>query len=218
MDTDPASLAVPPNPCWLDWIAVPSGDQAGIMAVLGLTEPAPVSFAEANDLVDSDGHGVTDADSMAYRRVFVTPELDGWTLVMGRWCGPADPARQADILRLCQELSRRYGRAQAYFFGLAGDGSAWLLVEDEIVLRRLAITGEPSDQTLTIGDPLPYEQARYAALATRAAPGDLEEDWRSELHEMAPDVAAAHGVSPFQIGRHTRVRGSGVMARTPAAS
>ncbi|NEE20549.1 hypothetical protein G3M58_80570, partial [Streptomyces sp. SID7499] len=42
--------------CWNHWIAVPSGDQAGIISILGLTDPRPVTFALGNDIVDSDGH------------------------------------------------------------------------------------------------------------------------------------------------------------------
>ncbi|MEU8928438.1 hypothetical protein AB0D30_00940 [Streptomyces sp. NPDC048409] len=43
--------------CWNHWMAVPSGDQAGIMRTLGLTNPRPVTFALGNDIVDADGHG-----------------------------------------------------------------------------------------------------------------------------------------------------------------
>ncbi|WP_234436822.1 HEAT repeat domain-containing protein [Streptomyces maremycinicus] len=109
--------------CWNHWIAVPGGDRAGIMRTLGLVDPRPVTFALGNDIVDSDSHGFGPEDPYdGYERVFVTPELDGWTLVLGAWCDPCGEERRDDVLRLCTELSARYGRAHAYYYGGQGDG------------------------------------------------------------------------------------------------
>ncbi|MCX5091718.1 HEAT repeat domain-containing protein [Streptomyces sp. NBC_00365] len=103
--------------CWNYWMAVPGGDQAGIMRTLGLTDPRPVTFALGNDIVDADGHGCDTNEHTGYERVFVTPELDGWTLVLGAWCDPHGQERREDVLRLCTELSARYGRAQKNVHG-----------------------------------------------------------------------------------------------------
>ncbi|MFI1503840.1 hypothetical protein [Streptomyces sp. NPDC020597] len=103
--------------CWNHWIAVPSGEQTGIMRALGVVDPRPVTFALGNDIVDADGHrrGDDEDPHTGYERVFVTPELDGWTLVLGAWCDPCGEERRDDVLRLCTELSARYGQAQAYY-------------------------------------------------------------------------------------------------------
>ena len=37
-------------------------------------------------------------DGAEYGRVYVTPAVDGWTLVLGPWCSPVDPERAADVL------------------------------------------------------------------------------------------------------------------------
>ncbi|MET9657664.1 HEAT repeat domain-containing protein [Streptomyces sp. NPDC006510] len=207
--------------CWNHWIAVPGGDRTGIMETLGLTDPRPVTFALGNDIVDSDGHDAGTGSHEAFARVFVTPELDGWTFVLGAWCDPCDEERGEDVLRLCARLSARYGRAQAYYYGAQGDGSAWLVAERGTVVRRYSETGEGEDELLTLGEPLPFERARRAELglspewdAAQESDED-EEEWRAAAFDLAPELAKALGVSPLAIGQDTRVRGTGVLALTP---
>ncbi|WP_329088145.1 hypothetical protein [Streptosporangium sp. NBC_01469] len=213
----------PVSMCWNHWIAVPTGDQAGVMEVLGLSSPRPITFTEAQEVIDADAHGDPD-DRHHLSRVFVTPEVDSWTLVIGAWCDPCDSERHEDVLRLCKALSARYGGAQAYYYGEQGDGSAWLVAEHGSVVRRYAATGELDDELLTLGDPLPQEQARRLELGL-PADGDLQtasseqiEEWTWAAFHLAPEIAAAYGVSPFTLTRETKVRGTGVLALTPDAA
>ncbi|WP_406006761.1 HEAT repeat domain-containing protein [Streptomyces sp. NBC_00637] len=208
--------------CWNHWIAVHSGDQAGIMRILGLSDPRPVTFALSNDIVDTDSHGFGPDDP--YRgdeRVFVTPELDGWTLVLGAWCDPCGEERGDDVLRLCVELSHRYGQAHAYYYGGQGDGSAWVVAEHGVVVRRYCETGDAGDALLTLGGPLPFERARRLELGlppewdAARENRDEEEEWRWAAHDMAADLARSYGVSPLHLGPDTPSRGTGVVALTP---
>ncbi|MGN9840623.1 hypothetical protein ACTMTI_21125 [Nonomuraea sp. H19] len=210
----------PISTCWNYWIAVPTGDQVGLMEVLGLSSPRPITFVEAQEVIDADGHGEPD-DPHHLSRVFVTPEVDGWTLVIGAWCDPCDGGRREDVLRLCRVLSARYGGAQAYYYGAQGDGSAWVVAENGCVIRRYAATGEPDDASLTLGNPLPYEQVRLQELGLpvdgdlRTASGEQIDEWTLAAFDMAPEIAAACGISPFTLNHDTRVRGTGVLAITP---
>jgi hypothetical protein len=213
----------PVSTCWNHWIAVPAGDQAGVMDVLGLSSPRPVTFAEARRMIDAGGHG-DPGERRRLSRVFVTPEVDGWTLVIGAWCDPCGSERHEDVLRSCEALSARYGGAQAYYYGAQGDGSAWLVAEHGRVVRRYAATGEPEDELLTIGDPLSLEQVRLAELGL-PADGDLGsasdeqiERWTEIAFDLAPEIAAAYGVSPFTLTREMKVRGTGMLALTPDAA
>ncbi|MFD9319035.1 HEAT repeat domain-containing protein [Streptomyces sp. NPDC060053] len=208
--------------CWNHWMAVPGGDQAGIMRALGLVDPRPVTFALGNHVVDTDSHGFGPEDPYSgYERVFVTPELDGWTLVLGAWCDPCGEERGDDVLRLCTELSARYGQAHAYYYGGQGDGSAWIVAEHGAVVRRYCETGEGEDELLTLGEPLPFERARRVELGLTpewdAAQEDRddEDEWRWAAHDMAADLAHSYGVSPLHIGPDTPSRGTGVIALTP---
>ncbi|MEU8362107.1 hypothetical protein AB0C27_39415 [Nonomuraea sp. NPDC048882] len=205
--------------CWNHWIAVPTGDQAGVMEILGLSSSRPLTFAEAQEVIDADGHaGPGHPDRLS--RVFVTPEVDGWILVIGAWCDPCGERRE-EVLRSCRTLSARYGGAQAYYFGAQGDGSAWLVAEHGRVVRRYAATGEPDDESLAHGHPLRYEQKRLLELGLpvdgdlRTASAEQLDEWTVAAFDLAPEIAAACGVSPFTLTRDMRVRGTGVLAMTP---
>jgi hypothetical protein len=221
---DGAATADPPRPftaCWLHWIAVPTGDQAGVMELLGLSDPEPAGFARAREFVGLDSHGDLPQDGQDRARVYVSPELGGWTFVIGRWCSPADPERTEDVARLCGALSARYGRAHAFYHGAHGDGSAWLVAEHGAVLRRYCEAGDPEDGLLTLGDPLPYERARRRELGL--APvwdegtecDEDEEEWAWAASGMAPGLAASLGLCPRDIAPTTPARGTGFLARTP---
>ncbi|MGQ5637782.1 MULTISPECIES: hypothetical protein [unclassified Streptomyces] len=194
------------------------------MTTLGLTQLTAVTFAEAEAIIDEDGHGEAEGNPDGLARVYVSPEVDGWTLVIGWWCDPCDGERGDEVLRLCAELSARYGRAQAYYYGAQGDGSAWLVAEQGAVLRRYCATGEADDVLFTLGEPLPLERARREQLGLSpdwdAAAGDdeAESEWRSAAFHLAPEIAAVLGTSPLALTAETRVRGTGVLALTPHPS
>ncbi|MFD9945729.1 hypothetical protein ACFWYW_31915 [Nonomuraea sp. NPDC059023] len=195
--------------CWNYWIAVPTGDQAGVMETLGLTASRPMTFAQAREMIDTAVHGGLD------HQVYVSPEVDGWTLVIGPWCDPCDE----DVLSLCLALSARYARCQAYYFGEQGDGSAWLVAEHGNLVRRYAAT---DDDLPALGLPLPQEQARLLSLGLPAdlATASAEEldEWAVEAAYLAPEIATSYGVTPHTLTKDTVVRGTGKLALTPVAT
>lgn len=138
----------------------------------------------------------------------MSPEVDGWTLVVGPWCDPCDSTRSEEVLRLCGELSARYGRAQAYYYGMQGDGSAWLVAERGTVLRRYSETGEGEDALLILGEPLPFERARRKELglsptwdeATESE--DDQDEWKWAAFDLAPEIARSGRQSAHADGRH----------------
>ncbi|MEU6454505.1 hypothetical protein [Streptomyces sp. NPDC047065] len=187
------------------------------MSLLGLTDPVPVSFGDAEEAVDEDSHSGAERTG----RVYVSPALDGWTLAIGRWCDPCDIERSDDVLQMCEALSARYGRAQAYYYGAQGDGSAWLIAEQGTVVRRYCETGDGEDHYLTLGAPLPYERSCREALGlttTWDAATESEEDedeWAMETMHMAPEIAAELGISPLSLTADIPFSGTGLLARTP---
>jgi HEAT repeat protein len=201
--------------CFTSWIAVPGDDRQGIAELLGLFGARPATFALGHSVGAHDSH-----DGAEYGRVYVTPEVDGWTLVLGPWCNPVDPERAEDVLRVVTELSRRQGRAQAFYFGEQGGGSGWLVAENGSVVRRVRACWEDDDALFTLGDPLPEERA--ACLAEGIALGDAGsegdgEEWAGLAPYLAPQLAQRLGVSPFDLSPHTTVRGDGFVALTPYA-
>ncbi|MFF9451500.1 HEAT repeat domain-containing protein [Streptomyces flaveolus] len=198
--------------CTTSWIAVPGGDRAGIAEPLGLSGERLATFALGHSVVAHDSEDWPDP-----RRVYVTPEVDGWTLVVGAWCNPVDPERADGVLDAVTALSRRYGRAQAYHFGEHGGGSGWAVAEDGVVVRRLDASTWGDEPLPELGERLPEEDALYAEWTE--AEDEEDADWEDVASYMAPDLALRLGAtSPFALGPRTAVRGDGVVALTPLAA
>jgi hypothetical protein len=113
----------PLDGCFNAWPTVRGGDQQGIMQVLGLTRSVPATYGLGETLVAHLGHGGPDR-SRTWRHVFISPRLNGWTVVSGPSCDPND---EPQIEGWVQQLSAVYGDAQTYFFESQGDGDAWLV-------------------------------------------------------------------------------------------
>ncbi len=129
--------------CFTAWLTVRGGDQEGILRVLGLTRSAPATYGLGQTLVGHPGHGGPDG-SRPGRHVFVSPQLNGWTVVFGSSCHPGRP----HVASWIERLSARYGDAQAYFFGSQGDGSAWLVGVRGSIVRRFSST-EPASRPVS---------------------------------------------------------------------
>ncbi|MFF0294659.1 HEAT repeat domain-containing protein [Kitasatospora sp. NPDC004614] len=217
----PDDVPTPISCCYLSWIAVSTGDQAGVLELLGLSSPRPVPFATGVDAADCDSHAGLDENPLdQYRRVFVTPELAGWTLVVGSWCDPSSAEREDEVLEVCAQLSAKYGRTQAYWHSYQGDGSAVLVAEQGTIVRRFAYIPGEDAQDLELGAPLAYEQQRRTALGLPALAGghvnveEEDDEWVWELLELAPGLAAELSLDPRSVDASTPARGTGVLALT----
>ncbi|KND39149.1 HEAT repeat domain-containing protein [Streptomyces acidiscabies] len=168
--------------CFNAWMAVPGGDRDGIAEALGLWNGRPATFELGHHVVSHDSHDVAE-----YGRVYVTPEVDGWTLVLGPWGNPGDPERAVEVQRLVEELSARYGRAEAHYESDEGGPSGWLAAADGKVVRRYLPSWEDDD--------------------------DDPDDWQDPSVTLDPEW----GVSPLDLDADTPVRGEGMVALTPHA-
>ncbi|WP_436531006.1 hypothetical protein [Actinoplanes sp. HUAS TT8] len=199
--------------CWDAWMCVRGGDQRGIMAALGLTPIRPATFALANTVVSDGSDGP----------VFVTPQLNGWTVVAGGWCDPQRDERGDAVRHLVEQLSSRYGEAHAYSVTEYGDESDWLIAQAGRTVRRYSET----DPVWAIGHPLPVERRHLDALGVTGGPEkmrsdpDMEEAFsdfsfactaRTVAAEMSIDI-----VGGVQRSTST-VEGLGILARTPGTA
>ncbi|MES5824122.1 HEAT repeat domain-containing protein [Streptomyces sp. RG80] len=127
------------------WYAVPSDDQAAVLAAFDLSDPEPVTLRTGASAWNHDSHnwgGKRPHERCA--RVFVSPALDGWTLVFGRSsqdrhriedAEDQEAARSEVVRERCADLSRRFGAA--HWYGMScGDGwTAWCIAEGGEVVR-----------------------------------------------------------------------------------
>ncbi len=200
--------------CWLSWIAVHGVDQAGLVARLGLRNVRETTWAEGVDLIDEVAH----SGEERFSTVVVIPAVEGWTLVVGAWCGLPYPTRTDVVTDLCRQLSSEFGRAQAYFHSEQNDGEAWLIAESGTVIRRW-IAEYPE---LAMGEPFGVERRLLDAFGIPGKPEDLDPEddrassWAATWGDCdAPAVAAQSSLDPRQIGPDTPTSGTVLVADTP---
>lgn len=159
--------------------------------------------------------------------MFVTPELNGWTVVAGGWCDPSDDDRGEDVRLLVEKVSKQYGEAHAYCISEYSEYSAWLIAKDGRTVRRY------SEETpaLAIGLPLPVERRHLDALGVSVSPEEMHTKVESDpaMDEAfcefsyacnARTVAAELSIDIVGGVRRSIsvVRGTGMLARRSDAS
>lgn len=142
------------------WWCIRGMDQATVLGSLGLTAPRPVTCALACSVME---HFDEDEDC---GHVYVGPQVNGWTSLVGPWCDAFDGARTAEVRSTVERLSADGGEAHAFYFSAYGDGKAWLVARDGVTVRRY----NSLDLADATGDPLPIEQDWMAAHGMRGRP------------------------------------------------
>ncbi|WP_326597230.1 HEAT repeat domain-containing protein [Streptomyces sp. NBC_01803] len=216
------------------WFALPTSDQEAVLDAFGLTDPVPVTMrlgasAWCHDLHTGNGprarHGTC-------ARVYVSPVLDGWTLVFGIPSGDAHPADGRPlghrVRRRCAALSRRFGVTHWYGMRCGDEWTAWCFGERGKVVRFYD-AAEPEAEIGTEHPAearcwLPYESEFSRRLLEGIDAADAEaflacyEQIRRELwlpgQRTAVEVAGQASVDPASIGPQTRVTGRAVLALT----
>ncbi|MGA8112194.1 MAG: HEAT repeat domain-containing protein [Actinocatenispora sp.] len=214
------------------WYAVPSTRQADVLDAFGLVDPWPVTMRLGASAWNHHQHAVPGGvEEMRCARHYVTPALDGWTLVFGdpREDPHADTGLSTAeaVHARCVALSARFGAAHWYGASCADEWTAWCLAEDGTVVRWYEIE-EPDEQ---IGPPHPAESG-YLLPHEDGFPEDAFDDI-DVRHDRAgfdarfdqlkrdlaiPDpadaalIAARTSVDPSALGPATAVVGLGVLA------
>lgn len=209
VDDEPYSF----DACFNSWLAVRGGDQDGIMRTLGLSDAVPATYGLGETLVSHLAHGGPGADD-EFRHVFISPEINGWTIVRGPSC---DPDRSPPVVGWVEQLSADYGEAQAYFYGSQGEGEAWIVAEGGQIIRRYS-ENEPEKCS---GSPLAIEQywLRHHGFTAPAEQVLADYGFQSSSYGAdcsAPAVAAELSIDP--VANHwpaqIRVRGHAIIGRT----
>lgn len=117
-----------PEPMYLcgSWYAVRTADQAGVLDAFGLSDAMPVTMRLGEAAWHNDHHNV---EAKSGSSVYVTPVLDGWTLVFGDPSedAPTDNQESNSRTSFAAALSRRFGAAHWY---LMFEGwTAWCIAE-----------------------------------------------------------------------------------------
>lgn len=179
------------------WYAIRTDDQAAVLEVCGLRDPAPVTKVLGGAAWNNDRHAWTKADEhVECARVYVTGAWDGWTLVFG------EPFAHAErpVHEICAVLSSVFGEAHHYAMSCGDAWTAWCIAEDGEVVRYYDAF-KPEEQ---IGE-LDIEDG-----------WGLPHDWSDENDDLddiwATDIAEEMSVNPAYFDGD--IEGHGVLALT----
>ncbi|MFD9006241.1 HEAT repeat domain-containing protein [Streptomyces sp. NPDC059582] len=222
------------------WYAVPSIDQAAVLDAFDLADPEPVTFRTGEAAWNHDHHNwERNRPHDTCARVYVSPVLDGWTLVFGDTSQDTHRIKEADdgdtaladvVRERCTDLSRTFGAAQWYGMSCGDGWTAWSIAEAGEVVRHYDAFDAEED-----GDEVPSHPAEAGYLlphqdgfpddafdgvnfsdseAFRARHQQVKEELRIPDTCYANDIAARLSVDPGALGANTRVSGQGVLALT----
>ncbi|MFC4063602.1 HEAT repeat domain-containing protein [Actinoplanes subglobosus] len=222
------------------WYAIPTSDQSAVLDTFGLTGARPVTMRLGAAAWNNDHHNWSLGEHGSCSRMYVTPALNGWTLIFGTLPAVAhlrgEVAIRDTVRAHCAELSSRFG--VAHWYGAScGDGwTAWCLAEDGTVIDHYDIVeSEPPDDEDDQSEPDESVIRYYDDFVPRTArPGVLHEQlsidgfgvsaadrsqWARRRynipdHAHATDVATWLSVNPGTLGPDCTVTGRAILALT----
>jgi hypothetical protein len=188
----------------IGWLALSTTDREAVVRSLQLVDPVEVSWQTGIDAAYGIAYGV---------KVFITPPVDGWMLVVG-WPVGMTGDDEEDIREIEQTITRlslQFGEAQAFGTHRVVECHFWMLARNGALLRSFAIGG--GELLVDAGEATAVEhEASWYPL--RMVEGELEEGERPNEQDVMI-VAAAWSVDPTQLGSSTSSSGRGVVATKP---
>ena len=226
-----------PSPMHLcgSWFAIPGADQAAVLSAFALSDPMPVTMRLGESAWNYDHHR-WGREHARCARTYVTPVLDGWTLIFGalqevahaRSHSAAEEALRHGVQGRCRELSVRFGAAHWYGASCGDDWTAWCLAESGSIVRYYDAFS-PGDQIgpahpAESGFLLPHEDGFPGDAFDGVNPDDTTAFMTRYLQVKealaipdtahATTVAARTSVNPAALGPHTSITGHGLIAAT----
>jgi hypothetical protein len=199
----------------ISWLAVKRGKPEAIIRALALTDPMPVTWQQGLNAVGGDYFDV-ELGWAELSRVFITPLVQSWRLVIGGWVAAGPMQRAKDDQRnswrrvagFCRRLSQEFGQAHAFTDQARMDWFSWILARDGQVYRQVVFEDE---QFLTNRGRRTLVEVRFRA---EFVPEEWLEKWAPDVG-VVPAIAGEVSVDPTKFNEGTRSVGQGFLAITP---
>jgi hypothetical protein len=197
----------------MSWLAVRTRDTGAVLTALGLTDAEPANWAS--------GLGTVYDATLGAGRVFVSPPVNGWTLVAGHSLPQPASRRLVDkTTPLLMALADRFVEVQYFTSYPQVDFFAWARVIEGRMIRAFAINDEGI--VWNRGRPTKEEKALGLKLldvrGVKGRKGDAGEEiviYPTEQHMM--QLAAKWSLDPTRLSAGEAAAALGVVALAPAA-
>jgi hypothetical protein len=190
------------------WFAIPTEDSAKVIRALGLKDPIRANWESGVGAVYSD-----------ISQVFVTPPVEGWTLVLGLGLPSFDtPERNQEFLTFIDRIAASY-RA-FYYFGThrVVDFHGWVKVAGGKIERAYAYLGERGETLYESGRKTPDEIALGFAFFDERSPEAASQgyyerkDLRFPNEQDVMKISAAWAISTQTLDKRTE-KGTGYLGQ-----
>lgn len=129
------------------WYAIPTTDQAAVLEAFELVDPIPATLRTGFAVwhgwepvyFGAEQYRPGQPNPYGYDlspEIFVSPALDGWTLVMPNQCSALRNRSDEELYQRLRALGRRFGAA--HFYSRADDGhgyySEWCIAQNDVIL------------------------------------------------------------------------------------
>jgi hypothetical protein len=185
----------------ISWLAVKTSEAEGIIDVLGLSDPEPVTWRQGISAVCGDYWDSDAPLDAVLSRVYITPVVEGWRLAIGGWVGEGGWVSEGGVrgfdgvAEYCRTLSKRYGEAHAFTSQGRMGWYSWVLARDGDVYRRYFLN---TKREIDEGSPTPAEQS----------------DAGSSGENSVMAIAGECSVDPRAFSRDTPFESEGLLAIT----
>lgn len=194
------------------WLALRTRDTSLVVAALGLGDPEPANW--------NTGLGTVYSPELGAGHIFISPPVNGWTLVAG--LGLPQPLGKSFVDKATPfllDLGGRFIEVQYFASCPQVDYFGWARIIDGKLLRAYAIGDEGT--LWSQGKPTKEERAlglkQFEARAGRAKRSDGGELLTYPSEENVMQLAQKWSLDPTRVNEASDTPGLGVVGRTPAA-
>lgn len=179
------------------WFAVQTTDARALAGALGPIDIEPIGWQEGIDAAYNASIGQPDV-------MFLTPPLGNWTLAVGWGDGRYEEQTQ--------ELSARFGVAQAFATHRVSEAHMWVLARDGMLIRVYSCADGMIERE--IGSPTEAEEALFRGRAPSLEDADIEgmDPW-NVVEEDVMALAGAWSVNPSLLPGDFQDAGNGFLGK-----
>jgi hypothetical protein len=187
------------------WIAVKTDNKELVAQIIGLKKTKPSNWKSGID--------------MAYENaIFITPPIDGWTLVVGMKLPTGDSKESIEkVSNLLKRLSTQFGEAQFFCTHRVVEYHCWIKSTNGQINRIYSYLGERGENIVVKGDPTDIEK-KYELINTFSEEAKKEDYFNREGlvipdEQLVMTIAGHWSIDPTLLDKRTDIKGLGLIGQ-----
>ena len=142
-------------------------------------------------------------------RIFITPEIEGWTLIVGDGLLPLIDKDSADI-NICNKLSLKYGEAHFFYTHRVTEYHIWAKSITGNLIRYYSYIGEQGENLKIAGEPTSIEKGLKLinSFSDEAKQENYYEDEKLTFpnESLVMDIANSWSINPSELENYKDIK------------